>query len=534
MKKIVLAAFLGALALFTPRPAAAITCPVVHTFVTGETLVAVNLNANPTQWANCFQNIDYRNLGAAGIQASQVIPQSIAQATFGGAFGYTIVPNSSTQVPLTIAGAAGQSVDIFDVTLTLGGARSFYVASDGSTHMAATFANALNVTSIVDSGTLSAAGITSTAGIAAGGALTGATTGAFSGNVVSGNGSANVQMTANGLASGTGAGSAFASQAGGTTQIAIGNKSFIFGTGYDATPYIYGSGTIQSNQAFSLPALTLSGPLTGATIINGNALALNGAIPGGSNGDISFGRTGGTAYAFMGTALATGGQFDFGATNAGAYTFQKNPSSPILGPIFAGGGTFASDVTLLGTSNVVFNSAALGGQIRGDGVSNLILRGGTAGSVYIQNNAGAQNNAHFPDPGGLILDRGGLTSTAPAQAASDGATRAYVPPVYNSDGTATASTMHSVIKTNVGCTTQSTGTPNQIGTCTITLVFTGASVFASPTSYGCWFTQIVGGSTSNVPAQPYGQSKSSTSDSVYIVSNTGSVSLAFDVICTGS
>lgn len=80
---------ISALCLFSPPKAEAIVCsPAAHNFVTGETLTAVILNANPLQWINCFANIDNTNIGAAGIYASQIIPTSTGQATFGGAQPY--------------------------------------------------------------------------------------------------------------------------------------------------------------------------------------------------------------------------------------------------------------------------------------------------------------------------------------------------------------------------------------------------------------------------------------------------------------
>ena len=299
-----------------------------------------------------------------------------------------------------------------------------------------------------------------------------------------------------------------------TTAQSVGGAKTFTGT-------LSAAGVTLSSGSFTGSGANLTG-IPGSAITGGVVTSVSGtgniASTGGSTPTISISNN----PSFSGSLSASGGLTSGSGLNTGG---------PILG---ATTGSFSSDVTIGGVNHVIFNSSALGGQIRGDGVNDLILQGGTAGAVYIQNNAGAQNNAHFPDPGGLILDRGGLTSTAPAQAASDGGTRAYVPPIYNSDGTATASTVHSVIKTNVGCTSQSTGTPNTIGTCTITLAFSGATVFASPTSYGCWFTQILSSPTSNVTAQPYSQSKSSTSDSVYIVASAGGVVLAFDVICTGT
>lgn len=102
-----------------------------HTFVTSETLTAVNLNANPAAFVAAFKNIDNTNIGTAGVFASQIIPLNTAQSTFGGAVGYMFSPGSPTQVPLTVSGVAGQSVDIFDVTLTSGGTKAISVDSKG-------------------------------------------------------------------------------------------------------------------------------------------------------------------------------------------------------------------------------------------------------------------------------------------------------------------------------------------------------------------------------------------------------------------
>jgi len=102
---------LGFALFFAPKAALAVSCPVVHTFATGETLTAGNLNANPTQWASCFNNLDYRNIGSAGIFPSQLIPTSSAQATFGGTVPlvFTLPPVFSS--PLTQANGGTGSVD---------------------------------------------------------------------------------------------------------------------------------------------------------------------------------------------------------------------------------------------------------------------------------------------------------------------------------------------------------------------------------------------------------------------------------------
>jgi hypothetical protein len=74
---------------FMPHAAQAALCPVVQTFTTGQTLTQTNLNANPIALSNCFANIDYTNIGAAGLYASNITPGSIGEATFGGSQTYT-------------------------------------------------------------------------------------------------------------------------------------------------------------------------------------------------------------------------------------------------------------------------------------------------------------------------------------------------------------------------------------------------------------------------------------------------------------
>jgi hypothetical protein len=107
-------------AFFLPREAQAVSCPQVHTFVNGETLTAANLNANPSQFASCLQNIDYRNVGSAGIFASQIIPQTAAQATFGGSVPYTfsLPPNFSAPLTQANGGTGSANGSINGITLS--------------------------------------------------------------------------------------------------------------------------------------------------------------------------------------------------------------------------------------------------------------------------------------------------------------------------------------------------------------------------------------------------------------------------------
>jgi hypothetical protein len=73
--------------------------------------------------------------------------------------------------------------------------------------------------------------------------------------------------------------------------------------------------------------------VVGATNLNGNESA----------GDIALGRTGSTAFMFFGTSITTAGQMDFGATNAGGYSYKVDPSVPAYAPLYASAFTISSD-----------------------------------------------------------------------------------------------------------------------------------------------------------------------------------------------
>lgn len=100
-----------------------------------------------------------------------------------------------------------------------------------------------------------------TAGLAAKANLAGSSSQAFaaaalnaSGNIQSGTGAASStqNIVANGGASGTGAGGAFAAQNNTLTIIGFGNKSAVVGGSYDATPYLYGSSAISTNVGLNI------------------------------------------------------------------------------------------------------------------------------------------------------------------------------------------------------------------------------------------------------------------------------------------
>lgn len=104
---------------------------ISNVFVNGTTINAAPFNTNFSAITTWSTAIDNTNIGAAGLYASQLLPTSAAQATFGGALGYTFLAPSVSTVPLTVSGVSGQTADIFDVTLTSGGTKALAVNSSG-------------------------------------------------------------------------------------------------------------------------------------------------------------------------------------------------------------------------------------------------------------------------------------------------------------------------------------------------------------------------------------------------------------------
>jgi hypothetical protein len=70
--------------------------------VTGTTINAAPFNTNFSAVATAVNSIDNSNIGAAGLFASQLLPTTAAQATFGGAIGYQFLAPSASTVPLTV------------------------------------------------------------------------------------------------------------------------------------------------------------------------------------------------------------------------------------------------------------------------------------------------------------------------------------------------------------------------------------------------------------------------------------------------
>ncbi len=86
--RLILLASLAFVAFACAR-ADATLCTIPNVFSNGTTINAAPFNANFSALQTCGNNIDNSNIGAAGILASQIIPTTVGQATFGGSQVYT-------------------------------------------------------------------------------------------------------------------------------------------------------------------------------------------------------------------------------------------------------------------------------------------------------------------------------------------------------------------------------------------------------------------------------------------------------------
>jgi len=107
VRRILAALLFGFGIIAAPLLAQAAPCAPSMTFTTGQTLTAAVLNSNPVTFSGCFSNIDYTNIGAAGIFASQMMPTNSSQATFGGGQNYTFTNNLTVGGTLTAAVLGG-------------------------------------------------------------------------------------------------------------------------------------------------------------------------------------------------------------------------------------------------------------------------------------------------------------------------------------------------------------------------------------------------------------------------------------------
>ena len=78
----------------------AVPCSAMNVFVAGTVANPALVNQNFSNLVSCAENIDATNIGTSGIFASQIIPTTTAQATFGGTqsflFPYGISAGATT------------------------------------------------------------------------------------------------------------------------------------------------------------------------------------------------------------------------------------------------------------------------------------------------------------------------------------------------------------------------------------------------------------------------------------------------------
>ena len=188
----------------------------------------------------------------------------LTMSTLGASFGST--------VPLTILNTTGTSSTATGALIVSGGvgvAGSVYTGANIVVNYACTGDGI-----IVGTGRSSDALIVGNMSSGAGSlfALDNAGTQKFridaTGNLVSvagalfgSGGAAAYALTLNGIASGTNGGASVIVQNGGSSIVAIGNKSALLGGAYDATPMLYGNAAISTNQA-----LNVGGGLTASAI----------------------------------------------------------------------------------------------------------------------------------------------------------------------------------------------------------------------------------------------------------------------------
>lgn len=108
---------------------------IANSFSPNTTALSALVNQNFQQIVTWSTAIDNTNIGPAGIFASQIVPLTAGEATFGGVtagVGYKFLAASIGAVPLTLSGVSGQTADLFDITLTSGGTKALLMNAAGA------------------------------------------------------------------------------------------------------------------------------------------------------------------------------------------------------------------------------------------------------------------------------------------------------------------------------------------------------------------------------------------------------------------
>lgn len=129
MKKYLLGLALALGMYVAPTAARATVCTIPNTIANGTVVDATPVQQNFNALVSCSNNIDWQNIDATGIFASQIIPTTPGQATFGGSVSYTFnshvtfvqsIVVDSTASPPTVGIAGGNTNNGFWFTSNAG------------------------------------------------------------------------------------------------------------------------------------------------------------------------------------------------------------------------------------------------------------------------------------------------------------------------------------------------------------------------------------------------------------------------------
>lgn len=280
---------------------------IPNVFVQGTTINAAPFNTNFSAVQTAVNNVDNSNVGASGFFASQLLPTTLGQATFGGAIGYLHLAPSASTTPLTVSGVAGQSANIFDVTLTSGGTKALAVTATAG----GTSSNTIVLGQFAAGGALGAGSST--------GDITAARS-ATAGNVFLGNGTAAQQSFIG----------------------ASGNVISLIPTASSGTAV-----TVSANGSLN----AASGPI------------FTGAATATTNTDLSSSRSGTTGVVVWGSTAASNCTADFGINAVGTLTFKNGTGTAFI-PLTGGPYTNSSDASLKTNIKPVTDALAAALQLK--------------------------------------------------------------------------------------------------------------------------------------------------------------------------
>ena len=128
---------------------------IPNVFINGTVADADLVNQNYNATANVVNALDYQNIGALGIFASDVRPTTEAQATFGGSVGYRFLAYDQNSVPLTIRGNPTQAAHVWRVVNGTD-AQKVWIDKDYVLHADATAFTNMDATKLTLTGDLTA------------------------------------------------------------------------------------------------------------------------------------------------------------------------------------------------------------------------------------------------------------------------------------------------------------------------------------------------------------------------------------------